>query len=137
MFPGGRSATWQSVLVTSQFFGAANPIATGVEPELDLAVSVFAGTTNVTVPVGCKALWSPTNPQFVTLQGLYNSTAESVTDDDWSVVGAPRLWLGMPRQAVVKSSIGSSTVQGNTAAPAFVLFRLALSGSDPAVITVP
>jgi len=136
-FPGGAAATWQAVLVPSQFYGASNGTTNGVEPELDYAAQVFSWTTPVSIPPGCKGYWSPTNGQFATLQGWMQTPASAV---NWSSVGAPQFsaWSGQPKQAVIKTSIANNVgVPGSTAAPAIVLFQLAPSGSAPAVITVP
>ena len=143
-FPGGATGTWQAVLVPEEFYGARNQaqpggVATvnGVEPELNYAAQVFAGITTVSIPSGCKAYWSPTNSQFATLQTWSGSAASGITNDMWSSIGAPGLWGNQAKQAVIKSSIANNTRPEHTSAPAFVLFRLAPSGTDPAVITVP
>jgi hypothetical protein len=144
-FTGGSAATWQAVLVPSEFYGASNSTATGVEPELDYAASVFAGTTTVSIPTGCKSYWSPTNGQFATLQSWASDPASypanALQDADWRSVGASSTtWSGQPRQAVIKGSVGGSTrggsgPTGHASAPAIVLFRRAPNAGDPAVIT--
>ena len=137
-FPGGSAATWQGVLVPGQFYGASNPTATGVQPELRYASEVFAATTGVTIPAGCEAYWSPTNSQFSTLQAWTTRQANSIADSDWpTLVGAPGLWNGRPKQAVIKSSIANNKRTQYTSAPAIILFRPALTGTDPAVVTIP
>ena len=139
-FPGGSAATWQAVLVPSQFYGASNATANGVEPELDYAAEVFSWTTPLSIPPGCKGYWSPTNSQFATLQTWAGVAAGSAVN--WASVGAPQFsaWAGQPKQAVVKSSIANNLRTdgpGYNSAPAIVLFQLAPSGSAPAVITIP
>ncbi len=136
-FPGGATATWQAVLVPSQFYGANDTTPDGVEPELDYAAQVYSGTTAVTVPAGCEAYWSPTDTQFAALQQYTNSAPSAITDTMWSAVGAPGVWTNQSKQAVIKTSIANNVRSGYTSAPAFVLFRLAPSGASSAVITVP
>ena len=137
-FPGGTASTWQAVLVPAQFYGASNTTPNGVSPELSDATYVYDGTSTVTIPSGCKGYWSPTNAQYTTLQGWASKTAGSITDASWpNSVGAPTLWPGQPKQAVVKTSIANNARSGYTSAPAFVLMQLAPSSSAPAVITVP
>jgi hypothetical protein len=135
------ATTWQAQLIPSQFYGASNTTANGVAPELGYAASVFAGTTTVSIPPGCKGYWSPTSAQFTTLQTWAGKQAGSISDSSWpSTVGAPGFpaWAGQPKQAVIKSSIANNSRGGLYAnAPAFVLFQLAPSATAAAVITIP
>ncbi len=81
------------------------------------------------------------------LQGVWaNDPANTWTDADWASVGAPRLWAGQPKQAVIKSSILNNSRKDcgcnsqdccYNNAPAFVLFRIAPNPADPGVITIP
>ena len=130
---------WRPICFSPQFYGASNTTPTGVEPELNYAATVFAGTTTVSIPPGCKAYWSPTNAQFSNLQTFASSQSNSISDTMWSSssVGAPKLWIGQPKQAVIKSSIANNKRACCSSAPAIVLFQLAPSGTSPAVITVP
>jgi len=133
-FPGGSTATWQSVLVPSQFYGAANTTPNGVEPELDFAASGFSGKlVNV---LTCETYWSPTDAQWSTLQGWLGQQANAISDEMWASIGAPIVWIGMPKQAVVKDSIANNRRGGYSTAPAIVLFRKAPSPTDPAVINI-
>jgi hypothetical protein len=137
-FYGGAGATWQSVLNSNQFYGANNTTSYGIEPELDYAAAVFAGTTSVTLPSGCKAFWSPTSIQFATLQTWTSSISNTISGSQWSSLGAPDIWRGQAKQAVIKTSVANNQRGGNYAnAPAFVFFQLAPSATAPAVVTVP
>jgi hypothetical protein len=137
-FPGGAAGTWQAVLIPEQFYGASDQTPDGVTPELDDAASVFAGTTSVSIPSGCEGYWSPTNGQYSTLESWTSKQAGSITDANWpALVGAPRLWNGQPKQAVIKRSIANNMLTGKSSAPAIVLFQLAPSSTSPAVITIP
>ena len=143
-FPGGAAATWQAVLTGPNQFAPSYTTMDGasVPTELNYAAAVFAGTTNVSIPAGCKGFWSPTNTQFSTLQQWASQQAGSIPDSNWSsprIVGAPTLWVGQPKQAVIMSSIANNVGHGQnySSAPAFVLFQLAPSGTAPAVITIP
>jgi len=136
-FPGGSASTWQAVLVPSRYYGASNATTNGVEPELKNAAAVFAGETTESI-LNCEAYWSPTNPQFATLQTWTNKQANSITDTSWpSLVGGPYLWLGTPKQAVIKASILNNAQAASNLAPAIVLFRPAPSPTAPAVISIP
>jgi len=136
-FPGGTTGTWQSVLVPSEFQGLPNGTANGLSPEIKHASEVFAGTTQVSIPAGCKSYWSPTNARYSTLSGWTSTQANALTNTDWTGVGASgTTWSNQPRQAVVKRSIANSHVVGNESAPALVLFRLAPLPTDPAVIYI-
>ena len=137
LFPGGAAGTWQAVLVPSQYYGASNTTSSGVQPELTNAAAVFAGTSGVSI-LNCEAYWSPTNTQFATLQTWANSQANTIADSSWpNLVGAPSLWLGTPKQAVIKGSILNNARAGYNLAPAIVLFRTAPSSTSPAVIAIP
>ena len=130
---------WQTTLVPCQFYGASNQTANGVVPELGYAASVFAGTTTVSVPSECEGYWSPTSLQFTALSTWASKQAGSISDSSWpSVVGAPTLWNGEAKQAVIKSSIANNSRGGLYAnAPAFVLHRPAPSPTALAVVTIP
>ena len=117
------------------------------QPELNYAAEIYSGATTVDI-LNCEAYWSPTNAQFATLQSWAqaNTPANAISDDSWSnpsnpsSVGAPKLWLDEPKQAVIKGSIkiNARTDSDNyNGAPAFVLFREAPSVTAPAVITIP
>jgi hypothetical protein len=136
-FPGGQTSMWQDVLVASQFYGAADKTPNGMQPELDDSSSVFSGSSTVNV-LNCEAYWSPTNQQFKTLQSWANTAANKVADNTWPAsVGAPKLWNGTPKQAVIKGSIAKNRRSGYDSAPAVVLFRQAPSPTAPAVISIP
>ncbi len=129
---------WQTTLVPCQFYGATNSTATGVAPELTYASSVFSNTSTVNIPTSCKGYWSPTNAQFQVLQTWSNTPANKISDSTWpNSVGAPTLWNGKPKQAVIKNSIANNVLFGSTAAPAIVLFCLAPSATAPAVVRIP
>jgi hypothetical protein len=142
---GGPALTWQDALTApGQYYGYVNTTPNGVQPELNYAAEVYSGATTVDI-LNCEAYWSPTNAQFATLQSWAqaNTPANAISDDSWSnpsSVGAPKLWLDEPKQAVI---IGSIKINARTdsdnynGAPAFVLFREAPSGTAPAVITIP
>lgn len=132
----GNPTTWQAVLTIDQFYGADSNAMGGVEPELPIAAAAFAGSlVNV---LNCEAYWSPYDYQFTALSGLNGQYGQSsaVSDSVWDSVGAPSEWRGQNKQAVIKQSVANNVVKGKTHAPAIVLFRLAQSPSDPAVITI-
>ncbi len=140
---GGPAWTWQDALTApGQYYGYVNTTPNGVQPELNYAASVYSGATTVDI-LNCEAYWSPTNAQFATLQSWANANtpANAISDPSWpNLVGAPIVWHGEPKQAVIKSSIGTNARRDRNdynAAPAFVLFRQAPSGTAPAVITIP
>jgi len=145
-FRGGATGTWQSVLGSGDFYGATNTTANGVQPELTYAAEVFAGASQVSIPSGCEAYWSPTNDQYTTLKAWASQQAQAISDNggpspSWSDVGAPDLpaWYNHPKQAVIVSSILNNARQDGppyyNQAPAFVLFQLAPSPTAPSVTT--
>ncbi len=127
-FPGGSVSTYQAVIVSSQYNGINTSITTGVEPELDVAVSLFNGTQGDTV-AGSPCLFSPTASGWASIQAALNSgttTVPNVTND-------PQCY-GSNRQLVYKSSIGNNA-NGN-GAPAFIFERQKSSSSNPAVVQI-
>lgn len=140
-FLAGATPYWQSVLNPTQFAGlkldAAKNATNGVTPELGYAAAVYDGTTSVSIPAGCNAYWSPTDSQYSAVSNWVSTNANAVSDSAWGAVGAPDLWRGQAKQAVIKSSIANNVLFGRKSAPAIVLFRLAASGTDPAIVTIP
>jgi hypothetical protein len=135
----GSYATWQAVLVPSQFYGASDGTTDGIQPELDYAAGVFAGTSAVSLPPGAECYWSPTTAQWNSIATAYSSGATTEPSSD----GAPGCWTGanLPagdvRQIVVKTSVANNARGGSyQGAPAFVFLQLATTGSS-AVIEVP
>ncbi len=135
----GTPWTWYAAF-TAPLQYTYTTTANGPQPELNYAGSVFAGTSGVNI-LNCEGYWSPLNSQWTTLQQWYNLAATSISDStggtSWSAVGAPTLWKGQPKQAVVKGSVLRNVLPAKYMAPAIVLFRPAPNSTDPAVIAIP
>ena len=132
-FPGGKTATWQAVLIPSQYYGASDPTADGPQQELDNATSVFTNQVSDIVG-GSKCYWSPTTAQWQIVQ----QTIQSATTTFPATTGAPACWATNKRQIVYKASIGLNISGGPNYqnAPAFVFVRQRQS-SQPAAIQIP
>ncbi len=130
-FPGGSASTYQAVIVSSQYNGINTSITTGVEPELDVAVSLFNGTQGDTV-AGSPCFFSPTASDWTAVQNAYLSGTTTVppltTDPGCYRTTTPG------RQIVIKNSMPDN-VNGN-GAPAFLFERQKSSDSDPAVVAI-
>jgi len=76
-----------------------------------------------------------TNLQLFSRGQTFRATA--ISDASWRSIGAPIVWLGEPKQAVIKGSIANNLGKNYDAAPAIVLFREAPSATALAVKTIP
>ena len=132
-YTGGAAATWQSVLVPSQFYGASNATTTGPERELRNAALVYSGDVGDIVG-GASCLWSPTNAQWTVIQTALNSGTTDFPSS--TAIGVPNCFADVPRQIVYKESISLNRSPGSTSAPAFVFLRQRTQ-TDPAVISIP
>jgi hypothetical protein len=131
-FPGGRTATWQAVLIPGQFYGASDPTTNGPDQELRNSALVFTGEVGDIVG-GSPCYWSPTTTQWTNIQ----AALKSQTKTEPTNVGIPSCYASVARQIVVKSSIGVNTRGGDYSnAPAFVFLRKR-KNNDPAVVEIP
>lgn len=132
-FPGGKTATWQAVVIPSQYYGASNPTENGPDQELANAKAVFTNETSDIV-AGSKCYWSPTFAQWQVVQ----QTIQSGTTTFPANTGAPACWTASKRQIVYKASIGLNVSGGPNYqnAPAFVFVRQRQS-SQPAAVQIP
>ena len=130
-FPGGSSSTYQAVIVSSQYVGIATSVTTGVEPELDVAVSLFNGTQADSV-AGSPCFFSPNANDWTAVENAYLSGTTTVpslsTDPGCYKNAAPG------RQIVIKDS-EPDNINGN-GAPAFLFEKQKTSDSDPAVVAI-
>jgi len=97
--------------------------ASGIQPELDAAVTVFWDTSGGgDLTHGCQGFWSPTNAQWTTIN-------QALTNQDTTLpsnTGIPFTYNGHPEitQIVYFSSVGlNTTVPGKQNAPSFVFVR--------------
>lgn len=132
-FPGGTGATWQGVLIPSQFYGASNGTTNGPTRPLNNSAKLFTGEVGDIIG-GAKCYWSPTNSQWSKIQNALSPPTTSFPGG----TGAPGCWSGQPRQIVYKASVGTNVSNGNqyNNAPAFVFLRLR-QATDPAVVQIP
>jgi hypothetical protein len=129
----GRPATWQAVLIPSQFYGANDPTTDGPAQELQNSAKVFTGEVGDIIG-GSKCYWSPTNAQWANIEAAFISG----TKTEPANAGIPDCWSGKPRQIVDKASVGLNVSGGANynQAPAFVFLRQRTK-NDPAVVQIP
>lgn len=132
-FPGGRTATWQAVLIPSQYYGASDPTENGPEQELRNAAEVFTSQIDDIVG-GSKCYWSPTYAQWQIVQ----AALQSATTQYPTGTGGPVCYQANKRQIVYKASIGPNISGGPlyANAPAFVFVR-ERPPSQPAAVQIP
>jgi hypothetical protein len=122
------ATNWQNVF--SQQFSLSS-VTTGVQDELNNAVSVFTGAADFTGGSGC--FWSPTYAQWQNIQAALNSGTTTFPYGN----GDPGCYGRAPNgpQAVYLSSVGTSNRGGQWAgAPAFLFERPSPSPTAAAVV---
>ena len=135
-FPGGRTATWQSVLVPQEYDGLqVDNTQNGPDQELRNAAKVFAGEIGDLV-AGSDCYWSPMASEWPYVQQALQSGTKVYPDR--ALTGAPDCWDGRA-QIVYKASIGlnSRTSPEWQNVPAFVFVRLKTDKNAPAAIQIP
>jgi Big-like domain-containing protein len=117
-------STYQNTIVSGQF--AIGSATTGIEPELDSAVSVFTSAGGNFC--NSLAFWTPTSSQWTTVQNAINSKTTAFP----SGTGAPTYsaWPSSQQQILYVSSVGT---QGS-GAPNF-LYLAQRSSSQAAAVT--
>jgi hypothetical protein len=131
LFPGGSTATYQAVIISSQYAGINTSITTGVSPELGVAVNLFDGTQTDTV-AGSPCFFSPDAAGWTAIQAALKSGTTTVPNVNFDPKCYAKFNPG--EQMVYKSSIGLN-VNGD-GAPAFIFERQKSSNSDPAVVEI-
>jgi hypothetical protein len=101
---GGQYTTYQNTIVPGQF--ATSSTTTGIEPELDIASSVFTGSSGSNF---CAALsfWTPTASQWQTVQ----TALQSGTSTFPSNTGAPTYstWSTSQQQILFVPAVGTNS----------------------------
>jgi hypothetical protein len=130
-FPGGSQSTYQAVIVSSQYNGINTAVTTGVEPELDVGVTLFNGTQADTV-ASSPCFFSPTSADFNAIENAFLSGTTTVPP----LSTDPQCYAGSTpgRQIVVKNSIPNNV--NGSGVPAFVFERQKSSDSNPAVVSI-
>ncbi len=116
-------SNYQNTIVAGQF--ALTSTATGIEPELDLSVNVFTGSSARFC--GALAFWTPTATQWTVVQNAINNPSTTFP----SGTGAPTFssWPQSNQEIVYVSSVGTQS----NGAPNF-LFLIQRSPSQYAAV---
>ncbi len=119
------STTWQNTIIPGQF--ATSSTTTGIQPELNAAVTVFITTS----PDFCGALsfWTPTSAQWSVVQTAWNSGTTTFPSGTGAPTYNPSVWPTSNQQIIYSSNVG---VQGN-GAPNFLLLGWRQSTAHAAV----
>ncbi len=131
LFPGGSTATYQAVIISSQYAGINTSITAGVSPELGVAVNLFDGTQTDTV-AGSPCFFSPDAAGWTAIQAALKSGTTTVPN----VNSDPKCYANSNpgRQLVYKSSIGANI--NLPGVPAFIFERQKSNNSNPAVVEI-
>ncbi|MGB6669786.1 MAG: hypothetical protein WBE73_15685, partial [Candidatus Acidiferrum sp.] len=101
-FPGGTASQYQAVITSGQYDGINTAIMTGVQPELNVAVSLFNGNQSDTVS-GSPCFFSPTAADYTAIESAFLSGTTTVPqlnkDPGCYALSSPG------RQIVIKNSI--------------------------------
>lgn len=101
--PTGSNTNYQNTIVAGQF--STTSTSTGIEPELDLSVSVFLSTGGAF----CDALsfWTPTASQWSVVQAAWQSGTTTFP----SGTGAPtyQTWPTSNQQIIYASNVGTQS----------------------------
>lgn len=136
--PGNTN--WQNTVASTGFslWSTSPPNQAGHYNETANAAGLFSGTISDQVG-GAGCFWSPTNyPHNPPSQWDNIVTAlNSKTTTFPAKTGNPACYGSVPRQIVIKTSVGTNNRGGNFAgAPAFVFLRKR-NATDPAVVQIP
>jgi len=131
-FPGGSDATYQGVLVSSQFPGIDTSILNGPQPELNVAGTLFNGTQGDLV-AGSPCFFSPKSSDWAAVQAALSSGTTDVPS--LSSVDPKCYSQADPGTQIVYYSAVGSNANGN-GAPAFLFERQKSNDSDPAVVQI-
>ena len=117
-------STYQNAIVPGQFASSSTP--NGIEPELDIAASVFIGVSGGNF-CGSLAFWTPTSAQWQTVQ----SSLQSGTTTFPSNTGAPTYstWSTSQQQILYVPAVGT-----NSQGVPYFLWLTQRSPSQPAAI---
>jgi hypothetical protein len=101
---GGQYTTYQNTIVPGQF--AFTSTTTGIEPELDIAASVFTGNSAGNF-CGSLSFWTPTSNQWQTVQ----TALQSGTTTFPSNTGAPTYssWPTSQQQILYVPAVGTNS----------------------------
>lgn len=124
--PPGSNTTYQNTIVSGQF--ATTVTATGIEPELDLSVNVFAGFSGIFC--NSLAFWTPTAGQWQIVQGAISSGTTTFPTGTGAPTYDPGVWPTQNQQILNVSTVG---MQGS-GAPNF-LFLASRASTQPAAVS--
>jgi len=99
---GGQYTTYQNTIIPGQF--AMSATTTGIQPELDIAASVFAGTSAGNF-CGALSFWTPTSSQWQTVQTALQSGSTTFPSN----TGAPTYssWDTSQQQILFVPAVGT------------------------------
>jgi hypothetical protein len=103
--PNGYNTNYQNTIVAGQF--ATTSTSTGIQPELDLSVSVFLSTGGAFCDV--LSFWTPTASQWSAVQAAWQSGTTTFPSGTGAPTYSSSQWATSNQQIIYASNVGTQS----------------------------